>query len=669
MDGRYSLPIVDRRIARWWVAIALLAVLVTGCGTTKYATLRSVPHNPLVDELKLTARSGPQTTPRTAQLLRVYNLTEEVKGDPRDLLAKLQAITDREPSPDKVYALAELAYLGAQKQQGNSPELARDLYGASVLHAFRYLFDARFAAWRNPYDPQYRGACDLYNGALEAALRIERSKNRLLPGHTAVIQTSAGPCDLTCVLRGSVWNAEEFERFDFVSDYEITGLKNHYQTYGLGVPMIAVRRSYQGEPAAARYYPPNLSFPVTAFLRPLPSEEQHDPSAPERRRAVLELYDPLLSNDLICSGVRVPLESDLTTPLAYFLSDPIFGSLATAGLLRPDSLLAMRPGAAEPIMGLYMVQPYEPGKIPVVMVHGLWSSPMTWMEMFNDLRSNQQIRQRYQFWFYLYPTGQPFWLSAAQFRHDLAVVREVVDPQHVEPALDQMVLVGHSMGGLVSRLQTVASGDEYWRAVSKEPLTQVKAEPDVRAKLEYCFYFQPNPSVRRVITIGTPHHGSSFSNQTTQWLLGKLIHLPQTLAASQQQLFRENPDTFPEKSLLRIDTSIDSLNPKTTVFPVMLASPPGPWVRYHNIIGQVPQKGVVGYLAGDSDGVVAVDSARIANAASEITVPADHTTVQTHPLAVLEVRRILLEHLTELEGRPVAGPSPWIAQPAAPLAR
>jgi len=648
----------------------LALVVLAGCGTTKYATLRSVPHNPLVDELKLTARGGPQPTPRTMQLLRVYNLTNELDGDPRDLLGKLQAVVDREPSPDKVYALAELAYLGAEKQDDKFSERSRDLYGAAVLHAFRYLFDSRFNPWRNPYDPQYRGACELYNEALEAALRVERKKNRLLPGNTAVIQTSAGPFDVTCVLRGSAWHPDEFERFEFVSDYQINGLRNHYHTYGLGVPLIAVRRSHPGESAAARYYPPNLSFPVTAFLRPLPAMEQ-DLNASDRRKAVLEIYDPLFSNDLACAGVRVPLESDLTTPLAYFLSDPVYGSLATVGLLRPEMLLGMRPGFSEPIMGLYMVQPYEPGKIPVVLVHGLWSSPMTWIEMFNDLRSHPSIRRRYQFWFYLYPTGQPFWLSAAQMRHDLAAVREVVDPGRQEPALDQMVLVGHSMGGLVSKLQTVASGEEFWKTVSEEPFSQIRATPEVRAKLESCFFFQPSPSVRRVITIGTPHRGSSFSNQTTQWLLGKLIDLPDRLLQGQQELVRDNPHAFPQNSLLYIRTSIDSLSPSATIFPVMLASRPAPWIRYHNIIGQVPQRGLVGYLAGDGDGVVSIESARVDNVASEIVVPADHTTVQTHPLAVLEVRRILLEHLAELEGRPVAGPSPWIAQPptAVPVTR
>jgi hypothetical protein len=273
--------------------------------------------------------------------------------------------------------------------------------------------------------------------------------------------------------------------------------------------------------------------------------------------------------------------------------------------------------------------------------------------MFNDLRSCPEIRDHYQFWFYLYPTAQPFWTTAAQLRKDLAEVRQVLDPEHREAALDQMVLVGHSMGGLVSRLQTLPSGEDYWKIVSDKPFTLVKAEPEVRQRLAGCFFFEPNPSIRRVVTIGTPHRGSKFSNQTTQWLATKLIDLPKTLMESQAALFRDNADLFRDSSLLKIKNSIDSLAPTAPIFPVMLASRHPPWVRYHNIIGLVSYRGLLGSLVNGTDGVVSRESAHLDDAESELVVPADHTTVHTHPLAVLEVRRILLEHLAELRGVPV----------------
>ena len=112
------------------------------------------------------------------------------------------------------------------------------------------------AATRNCYDPQFRGACDLYNSALESALRLSCERDELRPGTTKTIHTSAGTWDINCVLRGGVWRPDDFDHFEFVSDYEMKGLKNQYQTHGLGVPLIVVRRSYQGEPEAARYYPP-----------------------------------------------------------------------------------------------------------------------------------------------------------------------------------------------------------------------------------------------------------------------------------------------------------------------------------------------------------------------------------------------------------------------------
>jgi pimeloyl-ACP methyl ester carboxylesterase len=656
--------------------IATLALLpAAGCASNKIS-LRSVPKSPLIDELDLTSYSGPKPSKRTAQLLRVYNLSEDLTGDIRPLLKKLQAISELEPEADTAYALAELAFLGAKRTEVHDKRASLDLYGASVLHAYDYLFDERFAAGRNPYDPHYRGACELYNAALESALRIVFADKELTPGTKKTINTASGQWDIKCKLRGTRWRPEDFERFEFVSDWEVKGLKNLYLTHGLGVPLIAVRHSYEGEPVATQYYPAGLSFPVTAFLRPLSKIDPETGQVAARNQCVLELYDPLSRDETSVAGRRVPLESDLTTPLAYFLSNPDMNlDTATAGLMDPatllkkpaDALLKKQP--SRPVEGLYMVQPYEPGKIPVLMVHGLWSSPMTWMEMFNDLRSQPEIRDRYQFWFYLYPTGQPFWLSAAQLRRDLIQMRETLDPRHEEPALDQMVLIGHSMGGLVSRLQTVPSGDNFWHLVSQEPLTQIKADAKVQQNLQDTFFFQPSPSIRRVVTIATPHRGSKFSSQTTQWLLDKLIDLPNMLIP--QKLFLDNLGAFPDGSLVRVRTSIDSLSPNMPIFPVMLASPQPPWVRYHNIVGLIPKEWWLPTFVADSDGVVSVESAHVDYAVSEITVPANHTTVHAHPAAVLEVRRILLEHLADLEGRTVdsVAQRPAISVPVALRAR
>src|SRR5262249_30858082 len=154
--------------------------------------------------------------------------------------------------------------------------------------------------------------------------------------------------------------------------------------------------------------------------------------------------------------------------------------------------------------GIYMFEPYQRGKIPVLMVHGLISSPLTWTTMFNDLRADPELRQRYQFWFYLYPTGNPYLETAAELRETLDRAFMEVDPHGEDAALDEMVLVGHSMGGLVSRLLTETSGNDFWRLVSNRPFDSLKVKPETRAALQRVFFFERDPSARRVVFIGTP---------------------------------------------------------------------------------------------------------------------------------------------------------------------
>jgi pimeloyl-ACP methyl ester carboxylesterase len=655
--------------------ISLTLTVALGCATgSEWVKVRDTPRNPLAGSLELLSRNGPKPTDRTMQLLRRYDLEGELKADRAALLARLEDIQRREPDREHEYAMAEIAYITATQSEKLHRQRALQFYGTALIHAYRYLFESEIDQPRvvatlaiNPYDPQFRGASDLYNQSLESVLRLVKRDGEIRPGVSRTIATANNTCSMRVTMHSTGWHEDDIDRLEFVSDYQIQGLQNHYHTYGLGVPLIAVRRTHQGQDPAEHFYPPNVCFPVTAFLRvERPSRPQFgengldnagstnrvpstiDPSAP---RLVLELDDPLDRQSVEVANRSVPLEADLSTPLAYFLNQPQFRDrdISTAGLLHP--------GDVKKLQGLYMLEPYNSQKMPVVMVHGLWSSPITWMEMYNDLRSDPLVRAKYQFWFYLYPTGQPFWVSATQMREDLAMMRREVDPSRQAPALDEMVLVGHSMGGLVAKLQTVESADAFWQTVSDHPFAELKADPDTVRALATTFYFRPNPSIRRVVTLGTPHRGSPFANDITRWASNKLISLPHKMLERQNQLLAQNKHYFRANAPIDVKTSIDSLSPNSPLLPTLLTAAPGPWVTYHNVVGHEPNPGWRKYLVGEGDGVVALTSARLDNMPgleSQIIVPADHMNVHRHPQSILEVRRVLFEQLAELQNFPAS---------------
>lgn len=616
---------------RVFAAICLVAVAAcAGCAGDRWIAVRSVPQTRLAERLDIQRWGGPEPSERTMAVLRRYNLRETYAKDTDAALRELHDWIQRDVSPDAAYAFAEVAFLSGKQLERKDPPAAMDYYCAAVTHASLYLFDPRYAHGRNPYDPLYRAACDLYNGSLECALRIWQEDGRMRTEHT--VRTARQLWDIEVVTRSGQWSVHDFEEFKFVSDFEVTGISQRYETYGLGVPLIGVRKPPEEADPADKFYPPVIATPVTAFLRLLPEEPKPPGEELPRRKVLLELYDPLAGNDIVVNGLRVPLESDLTTPLAYFLQQSSLESFAKLGFFTPDRW--------ENQIGLYLTEPYDPHKVPVVFVHGLMSSPSTWSEMLNDLRGMPEIRNNYQFWFYLYPTGQPFWISAAQMRADLREMRAVFDPRRNTASLDQMVLVGHSMGGLVSKLQTVEGGEPYWAALSDTPFQLVKASDDVKQKIEEVFFFNANPAVRRVVTIASPHRGSNYANGATKWLSSKLISLPKSMVSNYREFVNDNPDVLRPDMAGRVSTSIDSLSPGSPLLPVLYSAPKPPGVAYHNIVGDG---------SGDGDGVVLLTSARVENADTEKVVHTDHTTIHRHPETILEVRRILVDHLQQMQ--------------------
>ena len=239
-------PATDRR--RWAAALAVClfaAVIVGGCSaSSQWVKVRDTPRNPLASSLNLVSRKGPKPTQRTMQLLRRYNLADQWSGDRQELLTQLEELQQREPDRENEYAMAELAYITA-KEAEHLPEMfqrgrALEFYGTSLVHAYRYFFDYKDALPLNAYDPQFRGASDLYNQSLEGMLRLVKQEDELRPGTTRTIRTSSHICTCDIVMRSSGWHAEDFDHVEFVSDYQLQGLRNHYHNYGLGVPLIAI---------------------------------------------------------------------------------------------------------------------------------------------------------------------------------------------------------------------------------------------------------------------------------------------------------------------------------------------------------------------------------------------------------------------------------------------
>ena len=584
---------------------------------------------------------------RTARLLRGYNLLDRLETQPDYVIEWLQELVKQSPKLDEVTALAEVAKLQADWSAANGDEGQAIKHNATaLLYAHQFLFDSNLDIKRNAYDPQFRQICDIYNSALESVMRRLAVDNAIVDGQVISIGDGELGFDMEVQLEGR-WKDQNFERFELVSDFTTEGIENQFHTYGLGVPLIAVLQKQHATHGAAKYYPPSLTLPMTAFceIQPLTTEPNayaSNAGVSQRRSAILRLYDPLENTTAQSLNRSVPLESDLTTPLAYHLKDPLLNGrvLATATLLNSS--------LADKIHGLYMLEPFDPNKIPVVMVHGLWSSPVTWAQMFNDLRAVPEIRENYQFWFYSYASGQPFAISAGQMREDLQNVRRELDPGNDSLALDQMVLVGHSMGGLISRMQVIGSGEDFWHLLGKGSCDQLQGNQEAIQRLRQTVFFEPNPSIKRVVTIATPHHGSQTSNATTRWISEKIISLPVSTVKDFQNLASRNIDIIFAPEILT-GTSVDSLSPTAPIFKTLNQIPPQPQTIFNNIVGRIEKKGYSPFASDEedlgTDGVVSVKSAQYEYAQTQTIVPSEHSYVHTHPKSILEVRRVLLEHL------------------------
>lgn len=593
---------------------------------------------------RASAVSSDGLSPRTLQTIRQLNLDNFYPDRLAELTAKLHEHAVTAANPDLLFALAEVNYLRGTRAQKKQHCEATVFYYLSAGYAYHYLFDATKRHPGAAFDPRFRVACDLYNAGLAECLAAAQKAGVLDPRQQLVLPSvdGAGTIPLRVEHKGFRFRPDEFGPLQLCSNFEVVGLANHHRTFGLGVPLIGSRDATATLPDKA-YYPPQVTFPVTAFFR----FEGTLQDLYAHRAGCLELHNPLTEQSVVIAGHRVPLESDLTTPVAYYLAGANLEVAGYSGFLNPDSL--------GKFAGLHTLEPYEPGRIPVVLIHGLLGSPVTWAPLFNDLQADPVLRKRFQFWVYFYPTANPYLLTAADLRGELARMRKTLDPENKDPALGDMVVVGHSMGGLVSRLLTIDGGDDFWHLITPASLDKLHLEPGTRAELQQTFYFQRQPYVTRAIFLGTPHRGSKLSPSLLGRIGVRLAGLPREMLRLTRDLIEDNPQLA--SSLEGQTTSIDLLAPDAPALQLIAHRPRPASVRYHSVIGVTEKNELLieklfgGGYCQKSDGVVPYASAYLQEAESTLVVPADHFRVHQHPLAILEVRKILLEHLRAFDER------------------
>jgi pimeloyl-ACP methyl ester carboxylesterase len=559
-------------------------------------------------------------------VLHRYRLQNEFEKNPEHVLLYLQEKVRTDERRDLLYALAELNYIhGVTLSRCVKPGGTRnapDLFFASALYAWGFLLSEGTEAAPDGFDRRFRTGCDLYNRALARAF--------MPPGTNTAIQLSDSPRHLGAltvnVRLGKTtvdWNAEEVEELLPADEFVLRGFSVRDRRSGIGAPLIVSQKATNNYHLARRY-------PATLVLRAPIAREVW---CGTNMTVDVELHSSFAVQSIEVGDRRIPLEADTTAPLAHAMNENWVWKLGSEQFFSGEPKVPSR---------IYPTQPYEPGKIPVIFVHGTFSSPIWWAEMWNTLRADSRLRERFQFWNFIYNSGSLITQSAATLRDEIEKTIHRLDPEGKDPALREIVIVGHSQGGLLAKLTAVDTGDRLWRVGFKKDFSECEfKDEEERSALKRVLFFEPLPEVKRLVFICTPHRGSYLSTAFVRTLARRFMNFQQEAVRLTETALRVMGQETDSAKIRRIvPTSLDGMSPRNKVLQALAEIPLAPGVASHSIIavkGNGPEE-------GGGDGVVKYRSAKLDGVESTFVVHSGHS-CQDRPEVIEEVRRILIEHL------------------------
>ncbi len=401
------------------------------------------------------------------------------------------------------------------------------------------------------------------------------------------------------------------------------GSQSHLRT-GLGAPLSCVRENRASTFQETLFPPEAVTFPVTAI-----AEWE---GTPLNSALHVQLLCPLSHENAFIDGSSQPLAADFSTSWEILAerAEPLHRNRIT-------EVMKARPSRTPK---LYLMQPYHSDKEPLILIHGLIDTPLTWLDLSQQLWSDSVIRQQYQIWHYSYDTSAPALYAGRILQKQLREIRRKLDPSGGHDAMQSTTIIAHSMGGLVTRRLISRPGDKFWNRAFHRPIEKLDLTAEERDTLREAFFWEPETHIKRVIFIAVPHRGSDFADNPIGKLGRALVRPPREFSDFYRTISSKNPGAFTADYQHLANGELDSvhaLSPRQPTLQILAELPLSHPVAVHSIIGD---KGRPDPPEKRSDGIVPYWSSHLDFAISEKVIRANHGVFRA-PEGAEEVLRIL----------------------------